>query len=304
MLKRVLCALLLAGTIWAQQSAPATPAQQQKQDVLWQKFSDRITQIANETDGVVGVSIVDLTTGRQLAINADQVLATASSIKVAVLAELYRQTQQGGRAKLSDTYVVNQADLVPDSYIMGGLTPGVTRLTNRDLATMMVAVSDNSATNVLIDHVGMANVNAMLDSQGLAHMRLQRKMMDLQAAKEGRENISTPREFTRLFEAVYRGKVLDKAMTDDFFKMLGTPKDSWIPRLLPPDVQIANKPGSLDGLRNDVGIVFVKNRPFAIAVMTGFLRDGSDGETAISRIAKAAYDHFNALAINSEYGRH
>lgn len=304
MLKKLVCATLLLGTLWAQ-TAPAQKSGA-NEDVLWQKLSDRITRMANETNGVVGVSVVDLTTGRELAINGDQALATASSIKVAVLAELYRQSQQGGpgKAKLTDLYVVNPADLVADSYIMGGLTPGTTRLTNRDLATMMIAVSDNSATNVLIDHVGMANVNAMLDSFGLGRMRLQRKMMDIEAARQGRENISTPREFTRFFQALYAGKVLDKPMTDDFFKVLSTPKDSWIPRLLPGDVQIANKPGSLDGLRNDVGIIFVKNRPFAIAIMTGYLNDGTEGEMAISRIAKAAYDHFSALGANSEYGRH
>src|SRR5206468_7579596 len=114
----------------------------------------------------------------------------ASAIKNAVLAELYHQAQQG-KFKLTDLYTVESSDLVPDSDIMNGLTPGVTRITLGDLATMMVAVSDNAATNVLIDRVGMQNVNAMLDSLGLTHTRLRRKMMDLQAAKEGRENISS-----------------------------------------------------------------------------------------------------------------
>src|SRR5207248_2477011 len=97
-----------------------------------------------------------------------------------------------GRLKLTDPYTVQSSDLVPDSDIMGGLTPGVTRLTLRDLATMMVAVSDNSAANVLIDRLGMQNINTMINGLGLAHTHLRRKMMDLQAAKEGRENISTP----------------------------------------------------------------------------------------------------------------
>jgi beta-lactamase class A len=87
----------------------------------------------------------------------------ASSIKIAVLANLYFQAQQG-KLKLTEEYVVRKEDLVPGSDILLGLTPGVTRLTLRDLATMMVAVSDNSATNVLIRRVGMDNVNAMLDS--------------------------------------------------------------------------------------------------------------------------------------------
>src|SRR5205807_1545330 len=143
----------------------------------------------------------------------------ASSIKIAVLAELYHQAQQG-KLKLTDLYTVQSSDLVPDSDIMGGLTPGVTRVTLRDLATMMVAVSDNSATNVLIDRVGMENINSMLDSLGLAHTRLRRKMMDLEAAKQGRENISTPREMLVLLGAIYRGKLLNKETTADFFKML------------------------------------------------------------------------------------
>src|ERR1017187_4665308 len=100
------------------------------------------------------------------------------------------------------------------------LNVAVAQVTLRDLATMMVAVSDNSATNVLIDRVGMDNVNAMLDSLGLAHTRLHRKMMDLDAAKQGRENISTPREMMMLLEAIYRGKMLNKESTSDFFKVL------------------------------------------------------------------------------------
>jgi beta-lactamase class A len=186
---------------------------------------------------------------------------------------------------------------------MGGLTPGVTRITLRDLATMMVAVSDNSATNVLIDRVGMDNVNAMLDSLSLPHTRLRRKMMDLQAAKEGRENISTPHEMMTLLEAIYRGKVLNKESTAGFFKVLSTNKNSWIPRDLPADVKIANKPGALEGVRNDSGIVFVEGRPYVICVMTSFLRDERDGEDAISKISLAAWRMFDRLSRASEYGR-
>ena len=109
----------------------------------------------------MGVAIVDLTDNHQYLLHADDVYPQASSIKIAVLAELYRQSQQG-KLKLTDSYTVNASDLVPDSDIMGGLTPGVTKLTLRDVATMMVAVSDNSATNVFIDRVGMDNVNALM----------------------------------------------------------------------------------------------------------------------------------------------
>ncbi len=277
-------------------------------DLLWQKLEATVQQFNRDLDGTMGVAIMDLTDGRVLLQNPDHVFATASSIKVAILAELYRQQQQSaegasGKAKLADLYTMDALDLVDSSAIMAGLTPGVTRVTNRDLATFMVAVSDNSATNVLIDRVGMQNVNAMLDSLGLHQTRLERKMMDLKAAQEGRENIATPREMMMLFADLYQNKVLNKALTDDFFKQLGTPKESDIPRYIPEGVICANKPGQLAGVRNDAGIVFVPKRPFVIAVMTAYLQHERDGDDAIAKIAGAAYEYFDRVARSSQYGR-
>jgi beta-lactamase class A len=278
----------------------AAPAEKQK--ILWQKLEAAIHDVDQHLEGVMGVAIEDLTTGDQFFLHDNEVFAQASSIKIAILADLDLQAQQG-KLKLTDLYTVQASDLVPDSDIMGGLTPGVTRVTLRDLATMMVAVSDNSATNVLIDRLGMDNVNAMLDSLGLAHTRLRRKMMDLEAAKQGRENISTPREMMRLLGAIYRGKVLDKESIANFFKVLSTNKDSWIPRDLPAEVKIANKPGSLEGVRNDSGIVFVAGRPYVICVMTAFLENERDGEEAISKVSLTAWRMFDRLSRASEYGR-
>jgi beta-lactamase class A len=250
----------------------------------------------------MGIAIEDLTTGDHFFLHESEVFAQASSIKITVLANLYLQAEQG-KLKLTDLYTVQSADLVPDSDIMSGLTPGVTRVTLSDLATMMVAVSDNSATNVLIDRVGMQNVNALLDSLGLSHTRLRRKMMDLQAAKQGRENISTPREMMQLLDAIYHGKVLNKESTADFFKMLSTGKASFIPRDLPPDLKVANKPGELEAVRNDSGIVFVEGRPYVICVMTGYLRNERDGEDAISKVSLATWRMFDRLSRATEYGR-
>ena len=277
-------------------------------ELLWQKLDAAVLQINRDLDGTMGVAIMDLSDGRTLLVNADAVFAQASSIKVAVLAELYHQQQESdegkpSKSRLTDLYTVNTGDLVADSFIMSGLTPGVTSVTNRDLATFMVAVSDNSATNVLIDRVGMNNVNALLMSLGLTHTRLQRKMMDIKAAQAGRENVSTPREMMTLLADLYQRKVLNKALTDDLLKILSTPKASDIPRNIPDDVVIANKPGELAGVRNDVGVVFVPNRPFVIVVMTAYLKRERDGNEAIARIAGVAYDYFDRVGRSSEYGR-
>jgi beta-lactamase class A len=300
-----IAALLLAWICWLSAAAPAQSAAQsapEKQQVLWQKLENSISDVDRSLNGVLGIAILDLTDGHKYLLHANDVFPQASSIKICVLAELYRQAQQG-KLKLADLYTVNAADLVPDSDIMGGLTPGVTRITLRDLATMMVAVSDNSATNVLIDRVGMENVNAFLDSLGFTHTRLRRKMMDLKAATEGRENVSTPAEMMALLEALYRGKVLNQELTADFFKVLSTHKDSWIPRDLPDDLKIANKPGALEGVRNDSGVIFVEKRPYILCVMTTYLHRERDGEEAISKISLAAWRMFDRIARASEYGR-
>jgi beta-lactamase class A len=298
-LRWIIVSLMLLSTASAQTSSDAATV---KQQILWQKLEALIAEVDHNLDGVMGVAIEDLTSGQKYQLRENEVFPQASSIKIAVLAELYRQAQQG-KLKLTDLYVVKSADLVEDSPIMNGLTPGVTQITLRDLATMVAAVSDNSAANILIDRVGMENVNSFLDSLGLTHTRLRRKMMDLKAAGEGRENISTPGEMMTLLDAIYRGKVLNKPLTGDFFKLLSTKKNSWIPRDLPENLKIADKHGELEGVRNDSGVIFLENRPYILCVMTTYLRRERDGEEAISKISADTFHMFDRLARASEYGR-
>jgi len=306
-LKRLIFLALLVFIIYVPmpsfaQQVSQEKSPQEKEQILWQKLEATIGSVDRNLDGVLGVAILDLTTGQKYLLHADEVLPTASSIKIAVLAELFRQAQQG-KIKLGDLYTLQSSDLVGGSGVAGALTPGVTRLTIRDVAALMISVSDNSATNIIIDRIGIENVNALLDSLGLTHTRLRRKMMDVKAAAEGRENISTPREMAQLLEDLYRGKVLNKQMTEDFFALLSVHKESYIPRELPEDLRVANKPGELEGVRNDSGIVFTGNRPFAISVMTTYLHREKDGGDAIVRIAAAAYQMFDRLSRSSEYGR-
>jgi len=274
-----------------------------KQDLLWARMEDSIRTIVRDTDAVVGVAILDLTDQRAFYLNADAIYPTASTIKIAVLAELFRQHERGSGAKLGDLYTVNAKDGVGTEGILQSMSAGVARITNRDLALLMVSLSDNSATNVLIDRVGMDNVNSWLTQMGLERTRLRRHMLDVKAAQEGRENTSTPRELVTMLRAIHEGRVFGKATTEEFFKMLSTQKSSYLPRHLPADLMIANKPGNLDAVRNDAGIVFVPGRPFAIAVMTTFATDGVAAEESIGRIAQAAWSYFDRVGKSSSLGR-
>jgi len=289
------CAALANSTI-AQQPFP------QKELLLWQKLETFVHNEDQQLDGVLGVAIKDLSNEHTLRLNADEVFPTASTIKIAILAEFYRQLQQG-KLKFDEIYTLKKTDLVGGSGIAEALTPGATRLTLRDVAALMVSVSDNSMTNVLIERVGMENVNSLLDALGLTHTRLRRKMMDVKAAGEGRENVATPHELIELLEALYRGKVLNKELTEDFFRLLSVHKESYLPRELPEDLLIANKPGELEGVRNDCGVVLNRARPYAICVMTTYLRRERNGGDAIARISGETYRMFDRFARASEYGR-
>jgi beta-lactamase class A len=293
--------LLVAAFCFSQ----AVGAQQQlppKERLLFQKLAANIQETDKLLDGVLGVYVLDLATGNSIASNADETFPTASTIKIAILAELFRQAQQG-KLNLNELYTLQSSDLVGGSGIATALTPGITKLTFRDVAALMISVSDNSMTNVIINRIGMDSVNTFLDSLGLTHTRLRRKMMDVKAASEGRENVTTPREISQLLEALYRGKILNKQFTDEFFNILSIHKESYIPRLLPEDLRIANKPGELEGVRNDCGLVFTGKRPYILCAMSSYIRHEREAGDAIARISFTAWQMFDRLDRGSDLGR-
>ena len=293
--------LLVAAFCFSQ----AVGAQQQlppKERLLFQKLAANIQETDKLLDGILGVYVLDLATSTSLSLNADETFPTASTIKIAILAEFFHQAQQG-KLNLNELYTLQSSDLVGGSGIATALTPGITKLTLRDVAVFMISISDNSMTNVIINRIGMDSVNTFLDSLGLTHTRLRRKMMDVKAASEGRENVATPREISQLLEALYRGKILNKQFTDDFFNILSVHKESYIPRLLPEDLRIANKPGELEGVRNDCGLVFTGKRPYILCAMSSYIRHEREAGDAIAKISFAAWQMFDRLDRSSDLGR-
>ena len=167
----------------------------------------------------------------------------------------------------------------------------------------MVVLSDNTATNLLIDRVGMDAVNKRLDGLGLTKTRLRRKMMDLKAAAEGRENVSTPLEMMTLLEKTWKGDILKEPYRKDLLEILAIPKDSPLRSGVPEGVDVAEKPGELEAVRCDSGVVMLPGRPYILCVMTTYLKRDGDGNPAIAGISRLAYEHFSRLERSSEYGR-
>ena len=273
----------------------------EKEDVLWSRLGARIQAAEKRLDGVLGVSVKDLKSGRTFELRPDEPFPLASSIKLAVLYELYRQAEEG---KID----LAQVTRPPLPRVKGG---GVLQelgdkvsLTWRDLAVLMVGWSDNEATNVLIGRVGMDAVDKRLEADlGLTRTRLRRRMMDLEAARRGDENVGTPSEMRRLVETIYAGKGLSPAAARDIRAVLATPKDSPFRVPLPEGLVVMDKPGELEAVRCVTAVVDLPGRPYAVSIDTTFLRQEEDGAAAIREISAALFETFDRLARSSDVGR-
>ncbi|HEV2349244.1 MAG TPA: serine hydrolase [Terriglobia bacterium] len=274
------------------------------QGELHSKLDAELNRAAGQLHGVMGYAIKDLTTGESFYRNARVVFPTASSIKLTILLELMRQDQEG-KLSLDEKHTVRHSELPMGDTdpILHMLGDGTVTMTLRDVAIFMVVLSDNGATNILIDRVGMANVNAEIARLGLTETKLRRHMIDIEAARQGNENVSTPGELSALLEIVHSGKVLDAAHTKEYFDLIGLPKDSMFNQALPATIRIEDKPGELDAVRCDAGIIEIPGHPFVMTVMTTYLASNDEGEQAIKKVARLAYGYFDQLSRSSVYGR-
>jgi beta-lactamase class A len=281
--------------------APLGAAASEKEDALLAKLRKRVEEVDSRLDGVLGLSLKDLKTGATVVeIRPAEAFPTASSIKLAVLYELYRQAEEG-RVDLAGLTTPG-TPRVRGGGVLQELGDRVT-LTWRDLAAMMLGWSDNEATNVLIDKVGLDAVNRRLDALKLPGVRLRRKMMDLDAARAGRENVGTPAEMRRLAEVVFTGPSLSPERARDMRALAAMPKDSSFRKVLPEGLTVMDKPGELEGVRCVTAVVDVPGRPYAVSIMTAYLRRDTDGETAIRDLSLAVYETFDRLARSSDLGR-
>ena len=262
-------------------------------------FSD-ITQIADSCRGILGLAVIDLTTGDTFGIRDTLVYPQGSAIKIPILMELYRQAHQGA-LKLTDRLPVKRANQVGGSGHLQYFGDGTSELSLRDLGIMMIIESDNTATNMLIDRLGMQQVNAMLRSLGLTHTLLQRRMMNTEASARGIENISTPREAARIMQTLYRGEFLGQKECAEMLDVLALPKSGDLQAGVPDTVRVAFKPGEIAGVTTEWALVNLKERPYVLVAMNKFGL-GTDASAAMRRISALLFEYFWRLGHSTRYG--
>ena len=304
-------AILLAGILAAALRAqPVHPG-------IQERLARRMTWF----EGDLGIAAKNLNTGETISIRGDDRFPTASLIKVAVMVEAYHQIAEG-KLRSETTVTLRESDKAGDEAVPLNMMHAGVSLTTADLLRLMIAYSDNTATNLLIGLVGTANVDQRMDAYALPNTRLFRPTFrdgraDVlpQLEKEFGLGMTTPREIARLFELIAQGKVVSRAACDEMLATLEQQQDrAMIPRLLPLErdhVVVANKTGwdeeklpdasGFKGeIRTDAAYVRSPKARYVIAICVRRGRDtratvDNDALVTGAELSRMVYEYFDGL---------
>ena len=258
-------------------------------------LENKIARAAARSSGDVGVWARKLGSPDAVAFNAEERFPSASVIKIVILTSLFQYSEHHPSV-FGREIVLELSDFVAGSEILDGYNPG-NSISIRKLANAMIEQSDNTASNVLINFLGMDRIAATIASAGLRRTQLHRHFMDPNAIAHHSENLTCARDMGMLLYAIERGAhealytVASPRSCRRMIDILLRQEDrDKIARGLPKGIPLANKTGEIDGVRNDIGIVDpFGEKPYIIAVLTKDLLDFSLGNIAIRRIAKAVH---------------
>ena len=207
-----------------------------------------------ELPGEISVYGKDLTTDEKWAYQADAPLVAASVIKLPILVEAFRQARDG-LISMDESVPIRPEQKMPSCGALTYLHDGLT-VTLRDLCVLMIILSDNTATNILIERLGIEAVNATMRKLGLEKSTLRRLLFDAEAAGRGLENTVTAEEMGQLLEMLYTGECVSPAADAEMLSIL---RDQRLNGKMPfflDDLEIAHKTGEDEGITHDVGIVY------------------------------------------------
>lgn len=305
-------------------------AEEKEDDKVALKLQARLEKIAANFNGIMGVAIKNIETGEEAKINAAESFPMASVYKIPIMVEVFLQIE-AGHFSLSDRVELTEEMKTMGSGILTFMDAGL-KPTIKDLITLMIIVSDNEATDILLSKVGAANVTSTMKALGLENIRVDRttrevisdylgmmdpKLKDLSRkelqelpqgsitpemiAKADKEfsgllkDVATPQDMTSLLEKVFKSKAASQQSCKEMLKILAQQQfNTRLPRYLPAEAAVVHKTGTIGSTTNDAGIIFLKNCHIAITVFTKDKRgERIYAERAIAEVARLAYDYFD-----------
>jgi beta-lactamase class A len=267
--------------------------------------------IAKAHEGRVAISVKNLATGESYELNADEPMPTASLIKFPVMVETYYRFAEG-KNRPDDMITLTQQDKVPGSGVLTThFSPGLT-LSLKDAVHLMIVYSDNTATNLVLDQIGIRSTNDRMEYLGLPNTKVNAKSFrasttTIDKARSDKYGLgsTTSNEMVKLLEMLHAGKLVSPAACVEMRKHMEQCDDKdKLPRFLPPGTKVEHKTGSVNSSRTDAGLIYVpapdnpkKTQPIALCVMTDENKDrrwvvDNGGNATCAKVAKAVYDHF------------
>jgi D-alanyl-D-alanine carboxypeptidase (penicillin-binding protein 5/6) len=270
--------------------------------VTAQSLAERLQPLISAHEGDVAVAVKHLKKGDSFSFKADEPMPTASLIKLPVMVEAYRQAAEG-KIDLDKTVTFKEEDKTPGSGILTTqFSPGAS-FTLRDAIRLMIAYSDNSATNLVVAPIGLPATTEYMEKLGLPNTRLHafvyrpNTSIAPERSKKFGLGSTTANEMIRLVEMIQAKKIVTPEACEAMLDHLRHCEDKRLSRLLPPGVKVAHKTGSVAVVRTDAGLIEAKSGPIAICVLTNNNKDQrwteeNAGEVLTSKIARAVYDYF------------
>lgn len=259
----------------------------------WDSMIAELERLASRHRGRVALCLTDLKSGRAWRFHENDLFPTASLIKVPIMAAVFYKIQEG-QLSLYDRLTLRRHLRVGGS---GSLKwrPDGTRLTVRELLQFMISESDNTATAMLLDAVGLGYVQRQLPKMGLLYTGIYEEGMSIRSGRVHNENYTTAGEMTMLMEKIYRGQLVDEPSSRLMLEILRHRKAvaSRLAKGLPPGWEIAHKTGLLRQACHDSAIFFTPQGDYVMTVLTGQNGDYKSAKEFISRLGRVTFRHYS-----------
>ncbi|WP_094606977.1 hypothetical protein SPSIL_048310 [Sporomusa silvacetica DSM 10669] len=252
-------------------------------------LSEQVKNFSTQKEAQYAIYVRPLNqAGQDVVLNSHK-MASASLIKIPIMIEAFNQKNQG-KLDFNERFTIRHAETVEGGSVYN--LPDGTVLTIGQLVELMIVQSDNSACNILIDKLKMENVNAMINKLGCSSDTiLQRKMMDFEAVKQGRQNYTNVTDMANVLEKLYNSKCLDPKSDKAMLEILKRQEDNLIiPAQLPHHIKVAHKTGELDGMNYDCGIIYGQSHNYILCMMAENVKDEPQVFYDMSAMSLAIYD--------------